>query len=86
MKYCGVASPMKGVLVYTVGCMGLPGTEVALDELTSLLFGHLVMKGTVAKIADDLFVGGNSLEELHENVEEVLQILQENNLSVLKRL
>ena len=80
MKYCGVASPMKGVMVYTVGCMGLPGTEVALEELTCLLFGHLVMQGKVAKIADDLMIGADNIEELHNTFEEVLQILQENNL------
>ena len=64
MKYCGVVSPMKGVLVYTVGCMGLPGTEVALEELTCLLFGHLVAQGKVAKLADDMFLGGETVVEV----------------------
>ena len=82
MKYTGVVSPMKGVYVYTVGCMGLPGTEVALEELTNLLFGHMVMKGKVAKLADDLFIGGDTVEELYANFEEVLGILQENNLKL----
>ena len=82
MRYTGVVSPMKGVYVYTVGCMGLPGTEVALEELTSLLFGHMVMKGKVAKLADDLFIGGDTVEELYTNFEEVLGILQENNLKL----
>ena len=82
MKYTGVVSPMKGVYVYTVGCMGLPGTEVALEELTNLLFGHMVMKGKVAKLADDLFIGGSTVEELYANFEEVLGILQENNLKL----
>jgi hypothetical protein len=82
MRYCGVVTPMRGVLVYTVGCMGLPGTEVALEELTSLLFGHMVMKGQVAKLADDLFIGGATPEELHSNFEEVLGILLENNLKL----
>ena len=79
-KYCGVVSPTKGVLVYTRGCMGLPGTEVALEELTSLLFGKLVRQGKVAKLADDLFVGGNSPQELRDNLEEVFGILLENGL------
>ena len=82
MKYCGVVTPMKGVLVYTRGCMGLPGTEVALEELTSLLFGHMVMKGKVAKLADDLFIGAASPKELRANFEEVLQILLENDLKL----
>ena len=80
MKYCGVASPMKGTYVYTRGCMGLPGTEVALEELTSRLFGMLVEQGKVVKIADDFFVGGSNVEELFQNFEEVLQILLDNNI------
>ena len=82
MKYCGVVSPMKGVLVYTVGCMGLPGTEVALEELTCLLFGHLVAQGKVAKLADDMFLGGETVEEVLATFEEVLQILLECNLKL----
>lgn len=80
MKYCGVVSPMKGVYVYTVGCMGLPGTEVALEELTNLLFGELIRQGRVAKLADDIFIGGSTVEETLNTFEEVLGILQENNL------
>ena len=85
MKYAGVVSPMKGVFVYTVGCMGLPGTEVALEELTSLLFGHMVMEGKVAKLADDLFIGGATVKELLTNFEEVLGILLKNNLKLKAR-
>ena len=80
MKYCGVVSPMKGVFVYTVGCMGLPGTEVALEELTCLLFGEMVKQGKLAKLADDLLVGGSTPGELCNNFEEMLGILLENNL------
>ena len=82
MKYAGVVSPSKGVFVYTRGCMGLPGSEVALEELTNLLFGDMVMKGKVAKLADDLYVGGETIEELYSNFEQVLGILLENNLKL----
>lgn len=82
MKYAGVVSPMKGVFVYTRGCMGLPGTEVALEELTSLLFGEMVMQGKVAKLADDLYIGGETIEDLYSNFEQVLGILLENNLKL----
>ena len=85
MKYCGVVSPMKGVMVYTVGCMGLPGTEVALEELTCLLFGHLVQQGKLVKLADDLFMGGDTPAEVLATFEEVLSILLENNLRISAR-
>ena len=80
MKYCGVVTPFKGIRVYTAGCMGLPGTEVALEELTCLLFGDLVKQGKVAKLADDLFLGAATPGELLATFEEVLGILLENNL------
>ena len=85
MKYAGVVSPMKGVYVYTVGCMGLPGSEVALEELTCLLFGDMIMKGKVAKLADDLFVGGDTVDELYQNFKDVLEILSQNNLKLKAR-
>ena len=51
MKYCGVATPFRGVRVYVRSAMGMPGSETALEELTCRVFGHLV----VPKIADDLY-------------------------------
>ena len=79
-KYCGIVSPFKGTFVYTTGCMGLPGTEVALEELTCRVFGDLVMLGCVAKVADDLYVGGCSQKDLLDNFRIVLHRLKENNL------
>ena len=81
-KYCGVHTPYKGLLVYNRGVMGLPGVEVALEELTCLLLGEFVKKGSVAKIADDLFIGGNTVEELKNNFHQVLQKLLENNIKL----
>ena len=34
-KFCGVHTPYNGLRVYSVGCMGLPGVEVTLEESTS---------------------------------------------------
>ena len=84
-KYCGVVSPYKGAFVYTTGCMGLPGTEVALEELTCTVLGDLVMNGWVAKVADDLYVGGNSEKDLFDNFKLVLHRLRQNNLRLSAR-
>ena len=35
MKYCGVATPFKGIRVYTPSAMGMPGSETCLEELMS---------------------------------------------------
>ena len=60
MKYCGVATPFKGIRVYTRSAMETPGSETCLEELMSRVQGELIQEGCVAKIADDLYVGGNS--------------------------
>ena len=85
MKYCGIVTPYKGTRVYTVGCMGLPGVESALEELTCLVFGDLVAAGMVAKLADDLYIGASTEEELIDNFRVVLQRLHENNLRLSAR-
>ena len=75
MKYCGTVSPYKGTRVYTRCAMGMPGSESALEELLSRVLGDLIARGIVAKLADDLYVGGNTLLELLRNWEEVLRCL-----------
>ena len=35
MKYCGVATPFRGVRVYTWSTMGMPDSETTLKELMS---------------------------------------------------
>ena len=60
MKYCGVATPFWGTRVCTWCAMGMPGSEVALEELMCRIMGSLVMKGSMAKIPDDMYIGGNS--------------------------
>ena len=67
MKYCGVATPFKGVRVYVRSAMGMPGSETALEELMCRVLGHLQQDGVIAKIADDLYCGGNTPLELLQN-------------------
>ena len=46
----------------------------------SRVLGDLIQEGCVAKIADDLYVGGNSPIEVLDNWRRVLALLQKNNL------
>ena len=32
LKYCSVATPFRGIRVYTRSAMGMPGSETALEE------------------------------------------------------
>ena len=75
MKYCGVATPFKGVRVYVRSAMGIPGSETALEELMCRVLRHLLHEGIVIKIADNLYCGGNTPYELLENWTKVLQVL-----------
>ena len=80
MRFCGVVTPFRGVRVYTRCAMGMPGSETCLEELMSRVLGDLVQEGFVAKIADDLYCGGNSPEELLGNWQRVLSAVSKNNL------
>ena len=80
MKYCGVATPFRGVRVYARTAMGMPGSETALEELMCRVLGDLHRAGIIAKIADDLYCGGNTPEELLKNWSLVLRALSKSSL------
>ena len=80
MKYCGVATPFRGVRIYARSAMGMPGSETALEELMSRVLGDLLEEGIVAKIADDLYCGGNSPDELLQNWTKALRALHNCDL------
>ena len=75
MKYCGVATPFRGVRVYTRSAMGMPGSETALEELMCRVLGDLLVEGIVVKLADDLFCGGQTPDDLIANWSRVLHAL-----------
>ena len=39
MKFCGIATPFRGVRVYTRCAMGMPGSETTLEELMCRVLG-----------------------------------------------
>ena len=45
LKYTGVCMSFKVARVYTTAAMGIPGSEVALAELTAALFGQMQLDG-----------------------------------------
>ena len=60
--------------------MGMPGSESAIEELMSRVLGDLIVEGNVTKIADDLYCGANSIEDLFHVSSNVLQLLSDNDL------
>ena len=67
MKWCGTMTPYRGLRVYQVAAQGMPGSSEALEEMLCAVLGDFVQQGFVAKIADDLTIGGSSITNLSEN-------------------
>ena len=82
IPYLGTVTPFKGLRVYLRSAMGMPGSSEFLQELTSRVFGDFITEGFLTVIADDLFIGGNTEDEILRNYERVLQRIAENNLSL----
>ena len=82
MKFTGVVTPFKGIRVYGRGAMGMPGTETALEELLYRVLGNQLAEGGVAKVMDDLYIGGSTPEEAMERWEQVLEAFQKNGLKL----
>ena len=85
MKYCGVATPFKGVRVYTRSAMGMPGSETCLEELMCRVLGDLIQEGCVVKLADDLYCGGETVQQVLNNWSRLLDALHKNNLRLSAR-
>ena len=85
MKYCGICTPYKGTRIYTRSAMGMPGSETVLEELMSRILGDQVASGKVAKLADDLYVGADNVQDLIHNWQSVLQALDQCDLRLSAR-
>ena len=80
MKYLGVMTPFKGLRIYRRAVMGCPGSSEFLDTLMSRVLGDLLHKGVVCKLADDLYIGGDTVDELLQTWQAVLSAFQKNDL------
>ena len=61
-----------GTLAYARAPMGLLGMDAVQEELTDKLLGDLVVQGSVAKVADNIYFGGDTLADLHLVFEEIV--------------
>ena len=62
--------------------MGLPDSETALEELMNRVAGELVMEGCVAKVADDCYCGGDTIDSALNAWERLLAAFASNNLGL----
>lgn len=82
MKWCATPTPYRGLRIYVVAVQGLPGSSEVLEEMLCAVLGEFVKEGFVAKIADDLSVGGGTINDLYGNWAKVLDALSRNGLKL----
>ena len=82
MKWCGTMTPYRGLRVYVVAAQGMPGSSESLEELLCTVLGEYVRQGFVAKIADDLTIGGTTVSDLREHWSLVMHALHRNGLKL----
>ena len=82
MQWLGTYTPFGGLRVYTRCVMGMPGSAEFLQELLSRVFGDLTRQGFVIIIADDMYVCGNTIDDLFTRWKVVLHHCQLNNLTL----
>lgn len=81
-QWSTAASPhLTAVSEYTTDQLwGMPGSETALEEMMCRVLGDLIQEGHVSKIADDLYCGGETPQELLRTWTRVLEQLDKCNL------
>ena len=82
MKWCATPTPFKGLRVYTASAQGMPGSSETLEEMMCTVLGPLIQEGVVAKIADDLYIGGADVSSLFDNWKRTLERIRSSNLTL----
>ena len=80
MKYCGIVTSFQRIHVYTRCAMGMPGSETALEELMCCVLGDYLQLGIVAKLVDDLYCRGETIDDLLNNWGHILRALETSGL------
>ena len=54
-------TPYRGLRVYLRSAMGMPGSSEHLQELVSRVFGDFIHEGFLTNIADDFYIGADTV-------------------------
>ena len=80
--WLAISTPFGGLRYMKRSGQGLIGQSEELDELLSKILREECSTGKAARIADDLYVGGETQQETLNNYEQVLTKLNQANLKV----
>ena len=81
-KHLGILTPFKGLRVLTRLGQGLLNSDVELDQVVSHVLGEEISTDKCLNARDDLFVGGQTVEEALNNWEIVTSKFAKNNLKI----
>ena len=84
-KYLAVMTPFRGIKVMTRCGQGLLNSDVELDQVLGRVLGDDMSAGYCLAARDDLFVGGNTIDEALDNWNAVLSKIAQNNLKITAR-
>ena len=80
--WLGISTPFGGMRFMKRSGQGLLAQSEELDELLAKVLGPEMKDGKVARIADDIFIGGLTREETLQNYATVLQKFQNANIKI----
>ena len=81
-QWCAIQTPYGGIRYFKRSIQGLVGQTEEQDENLAKVLLHLLKTGKCVKIADDIFAGGETLDEAIENFDNLLTTINNNNLKL----
>ena len=81
-EWLGITTPFGGMRFMKRSGQGLIGQSEELDELLSKILGPEMRDGKVARIADDIYIGGRNEKETADNYKDILQKFQAANIKI----
>ena len=81
-KWLGVATPFGGIRFLRRSGQGLLGQSEELEELLTKIIKEELQQGKCCKIADDIFVGGQTHEEATNTYADILKKLHQANIKI----
>ena len=84
-KHLGILTPYRGLKVLTRLGQGLLNSDVVLDQVIANVLGDEIASGYCLAARDDLFIGGDTIDEILERWDTVLTKMDDANLKITAR-
>jgi hypothetical protein len=80
--WCAIQTPYGGIRYFKRSIQGLVGQTEEQDELLAKILHTHLKEGKCVKIADDMFSGGNTIDEAIDNWKQIMKTLHDNNMKI----